>query len=213
MFYTSNFILFFLSDQTSYKLAYNTIKGAVNIYLSLSKEVTSEEGYILKSDHVTNNISIRAKTRAGIFNGIQTMLSLIRRLDGKDCFPVVLVQDEPRYSFRGMHVDIARNFKSKNSLMKLLDAMAMYKLNKFHLHATDDEGWRLEIKDLPELTQVRCVWGYGLWVIVFKPLSTIFQLFRDGKFHLWRKPEYPAKTTDLPQVTYTLYHIMLQDSN
>ena len=170
-----------MSDLTSYKQAYNTIKGAVNIYLTLSKEVTSEEGYILKSNNVTNNISIKANTRTGIFHGIQTMLSLIHRLDGKDCFPMVLVKDEPRYSFRGMHVDIARNFKSKTSLMKLLDAMAMYKLNKLHLHATDDEGWRLEIKDLPELTEVKCVLGYGLWFLT--PLSTIVQLSRCGTFY------------------------------
>ncbi|VDI02254.1 hexosaminidase [Mytilus galloprovincialis] len=109
------------------------------------------EGYTLEIDPLSKTISITAKTNNGIFYGVQTLLSILA--DGYK-IPKLLIEDEPRYEFRGMHVDIARNFRPKSTLLKLLDAMATYKLNKLHLHATDDEGWRLEIKDLPELTQI-----------------------------------------------------------
>ena len=68
--------------------------------------------------------------------------------------PDATIVDEPRYGYRGMHVDVARNFHDKDSILKLLEAMAMYKINKLHMHLTDDEGWRLEIPGLPELTEV-----------------------------------------------------------
>ena len=62
-----------------------------------------------------------------------------------------------RYPYRGVMIDVARNFQYKESIFKLIDAMATYKLNKLHLHLSDDEGWRLEIPDLPELVEVRTV--------------------------------------------------------
>ncbi|MFT7561060.1 MAG: hexosaminidase, partial [Flavobacteriales bacterium] len=68
--------------------------------------------------------------------------------------PLVEIYDEPRYQFRGMHVDLARNFHSKDFVLDLIEQMATYKLNKLHLHMGDDEGWRLEIRGLPALTQV-----------------------------------------------------------
>lgn len=86
-----------------------------------------------------------------MFSGIQTLLSL---LSGGNSLVRVHIIDEPRFQFRSMHLDIARNFRTKATILKLIDEMAMYKLNKLHLHVSDDEGWRLEIKDLPELTDV-----------------------------------------------------------
>ena len=64
--------------------------------------------------------------------------------------------DKPRFDFRGMHLDVSRNFFDKTVVESILDVMAMYKLNKLHLHLSDDEGWRLQIPGLPELTDV---WG------------------------------------------------------
>lgn len=64
--------------------------------------------------------------------------------------------DSPRYPYRGMHIDVSRNFHSKAQILKLLDVMTMYKMNKFHFHLTDDEGWRVEIPGLEELTSVSC---------------------------------------------------------
>ena len=64
------------------------------------------------------------------------------------------IADAPRFQYRGMHLDVARNFHDKASVKKLVELMSFYKLNRLHLHLTDDEGWRLEIKQLPELTEV-----------------------------------------------------------
>ena len=69
--------------------------------------------------------------------------------------------DFPRYHYRGMHIDVARNFHHKDDILRHLEAMATYKLNKFHFHLTDDEGWRLEIPELPELTEVSLGHRYG----------------------------------------------------
>ena len=88
---------------------------------------------------------------AGVFYGLQTLLGL-QSSEGR--FPKVSIKDSPRYAYRGMHLDVARNFVAKEHVLKLLDVMAMYKLNAFHFHLTDDEGWRLEIPGLPELTEV-----------------------------------------------------------
>ncbi len=88
----------------------------------------------------------------GAFNGLQTIASLVTV--GSNKLPLVTIEDEPHYDFRGILVDVARNFHSKAFILKLLDQMAAYKLNKLHLHLGDDEGWRLEIPSLPELTEI-----------------------------------------------------------
>ena len=87
-----------------------------------------------------------------VFNGGQSLLSLIT--PGSGSIPQVVVTDSPRFDYRGMHVDVARNFHSADRIRKLIDQMAAYKLNVLHMHLTDDEGWRLEIPGLPELTSV-----------------------------------------------------------
>ncbi len=88
----------------------------------------------------------------GLFNGLQSLASLVTV--GVTRLPKLIVNDEPHYAFRGMLVDVARNFHSKEFILALLEQMAAYKLNKLHLHLGDDEGWRLEIPSLPELTDI-----------------------------------------------------------
>lgn len=88
----------------------------------------------------------------GVYNGVQSLASLVSL--GNTSIPLVTVADEPRYPFRGMHIDVARNFHSKAFVLDLIKQMGAYKLNKLHLHLGDDEGWRLEINDLPELTDI-----------------------------------------------------------
>jgi len=68
--------------------------------------------------------------------------------------PQVSIKDSPRFSYRGLMLDVVRNFQPKREVMKLLDVMAMYKMNKFHFHLSDNEGWRLEIPGIEELTSV-----------------------------------------------------------
>lgn len=89
---------------------------------------------------------------AGVFYGLQSLLSLLPA-QGKPQIATLEASDAPRFSWRAIHLDVGRNFHSKAAVLRLLDQMAAYKLNKFHFHLSDDEGWRLEIPGLPELTE------------------------------------------------------------
>ncbi|WP_029592228.1 beta-N-acetylhexosaminidase [Franconibacter pulveris] len=89
---------------------------------------------------------------AGVFYGLQSLLSLLPA-QGEPQIATLEVSDAPRFSWRAIHLDVGRNFHSKAAVLRLLDQMAAYKLNKFHFHLSDDEGWRLEIPGLPELTE------------------------------------------------------------
>jgi hexosaminidase len=115
----------------------------------------------------TQNITISASTSAGIFYGIQSLKTLIPASAYEYPqkviqIPCVEVKDEPRFPYRALLLDVARNFQTKQEVFKLLDAMSLYKLNVFHLHLTDDEGWRIEIPSLPELTSVGSQRGHTL---------------------------------------------------
>ncbi|WP_286271218.1 family 20 glycosylhydrolase [Thalassotalea hakodatensis] len=101
---------------------------------------------------LNTGIRITGVDEAGVFNGLQSLASLLTVNEPR--IPYVSIQDEPLFEFRGLLVDVARNFRDKNFIIKLMDQMAAYKLNKLHLHMGEDEGWRLEIPGLPELTEV-----------------------------------------------------------
>ena len=98
------------------------------------------------------NISIAAGDAAGAFYAVQSLAALVRR--GHSDIPALAIEDAPRFGFRGLHLDIARNFHGPETIRALIDQMAAYKLNRLHLHLADDEGWRLAIEGLPELTEV-----------------------------------------------------------
>ncbi|WP_394172507.1 family 20 glycosylhydrolase [Thalassotalea litorea] len=100
----------------------------------------------------SEEISISASDSTGLFYGLQSLAGLVR-IDDLTAQPVT-IEDEPHYDFRGMFVDVSRNFHSLQFLLDLIDQMAAYKLNKLHLHLADDEGWRLEIPGLKELTDI-----------------------------------------------------------
>lgn len=111
----------------------------------------TEGAYTLKV--TPQGAQIVGNDAAGAFYGLQSLISLIP-MDGSKTIATVTVKDMPRFEHRGMHADVGRNFHNKESILRLLDQMAAYKLNKFHFHLSDDEGWRLEIPGLPELTDV-----------------------------------------------------------
>jgi hexosaminidase len=110
--------------------------------------------------NITNkSIAITASTSAGLFYGVQTLRQMLsEKIETRDksvaawSVPVATISDKPTYSWRGMHLDVSRHFFSKEFLKSFIDRMALYKFNKFHLHLTDDQGWRIEIKKYPELT-------------------------------------------------------------
>ncbi|XP_055883032.1 beta-hexosaminidase-like isoform X2 [Biomphalaria glabrata] len=122
------------------------------VELSLAgRALPIEENYELRVTPTNNIITIKASHPAGAFYAIQTLLSLIDK-DGS--IPETVISDGPRYKYRGVLIDVARNFHSKEKIFRYLDVMAMYKLNKLHFHLTDDEGWRLAIPGLEELTEI-----------------------------------------------------------
>ncbi|WP_232477659.1 family 20 glycosylhydrolase [Caballeronia calidae] len=97
-------------------------------------------------------VNVDAFDASGLFYGVETLLSLAPA--GGGSVPAMTIEDAPRYTHRGMHVDVARNFRQPATLRRLIDQMGAYKLNRLHLHLSDDEGWRIEIPGLPELTEI-----------------------------------------------------------
>ena len=109
-------------------------------------------------------ISVVAPSAAGLFYGFQSLLQLAEQeADGTFSFPLIEIKDSPRFSYRGLHLDVSRHFRTKEFLKKQLDAMARYMLNRFHWHLTDGAGWRLEIKRYPELTEQAAYRPYPNW--------------------------------------------------
>ncbi|MEM6348390.1 MAG: family 20 glycosylhydrolase, partial [Bacteroidota bacterium] len=107
-----------------------------------------------------NAIRVSANSASGIFYGIQTIRQMLPIAGPNDQnaanlrLPAVKIVDEPRFGYRGMHLDVARHFFSVEEVKNYLDLMALYKFNHFHWHLTDDQGWRIEIKQYPRLTEV-----------------------------------------------------------
>ena len=112
-----------------------------------------------------SGIRIVGNSRAGVFYGLQSLRSLLPAAGSRPSavvLPAMRVVDAPRFGYRGLHLDVARNFQPRATVLQVLDLMARYKLNVLHFHLTDDEGWRLEIPGLPELTEVGARRGHTL---------------------------------------------------
>ena len=124
------------------------------ITLRLSQDAPHPvEGYRL---NVTSDaVTVEAKTPAGLFYGLQTLTQLLfgDHTSGWSV-PVVQIVDAPRFAYRGMHLDVGRHFFPVAFVKKYIDLLAMYKMNKFHWHLTEDQGWRIEIKKYPKLTEI-----------------------------------------------------------
>jgi len=123
------------------------------------------EGYTLRVD--SSGILIEAATSAGAFYGIQSLKNLLPPLSWKAKQPAirlagVVLEDEPRFGHRAVMLDVSRNFQTKEQVKKILDLLALYKVNVMHFHLNEDEAWRLEIPGLPELTEVGAKRGHTL---------------------------------------------------
>jgi hexosaminidase len=121
------------------------------------------EGYSLKVS--PNGIVISASSPAGAFYGIQSLKTLLPPSSWKEKQKAIQIQgvevlDQPRFGYRSLMLDVSRNFQPKAQVLKVLELMSLYKLNVLHLHFSDDEGWRVEIPSLPELTSVGSVRGH-----------------------------------------------------
>src|SRR5437879_7431210 len=153
-----------LAPATGYRLPVTSAAGGVarTISLRLNPSLTrlGDEGYLLSV--TSRQITIRARRPAGAFYAIETL----RQLLPPDIFraapaagvpwtvPDVQIEDTPRFSWRGAHLDVSRHFMPKEFVKKYIDLLALHKLNRFHWHLTDDQGWRIEIKKYPLLTTV-----------------------------------------------------------
>jgi len=120
-------------------------------------KTSGKQAYVLSVSE--EGIAITGSDAAGVFYGIQSLRSLLPLEAWKSpgssiSIDGVVVEDAPGFGYRGLHLDVSRNFQSVETVKRLLDVMAFYKLNKFHFHLTDDEGWRLAINAFPELTEV-----------------------------------------------------------
>jgi len=135
-------------------------KGAIQLNLNfVTDPQLGKEGYSLVS--TSKSIIISANQPAGLFYGMQTLLQLLPvEIESKEVVklkwmvPAVSIKDYPRFAWRGLMLDVSRHFFTKEEVKLYLDEMARFKFNTFHWHLTDDEGWRIEIKSLPKLTEV-----------------------------------------------------------
>ncbi|MDD3716384.1 MAG: family 20 glycosylhydrolase [Candidatus Marinimicrobia bacterium] len=130
----------------------------------LEQKAGDPEHYTLEVD-VQKGIRIAGTDPAGVFYGIQSLLSLLPAKDGNAIpetlnIPALTISDGPRFGYRGMHLDVARSFHKKEYIFRFLDRLAELKMNRLHFHITDDEGWRVEIPGLPELTEIGAFRGY-----------------------------------------------------
>ena len=129
----------------------------------LIKTSKSEDLRILRDDHgsensyemnILNTIAISFKSDNGAFYAVNSILQMIIEKDGQLAIQKCFIMDEPRFDWRGLHLDVSRHFFNVDEVKGFIDLMALYKFNKFHWHLTDDQGWRIEIKKHPKLTSI-----------------------------------------------------------
>ncbi|MBC7654714.1 MAG: beta-N-acetylhexosaminidase, partial [Oligoflexus sp.] len=118
---------------------------------SVNSNDLGEEAYTLEVNE--KNISLKGKSK-GVFYAMQTLSQLYLNNLETHQIPQCSIDDQPRYAYRGLHLDVSRHFFTVDFIKKYIDLMAMYKLNNFHWHLTDDQGWRIEIKKYPKLTEI-----------------------------------------------------------
>lgn len=123
-----------------------------NMQLTLSKWIPHPEGYRLTVNE--QGIRIEGSTPQGVFYGLQTFRQLITTHQGQIRIPYVVIDDAPAFKWRSFMLDDGRAFKGMKEVKQLLDEMAILKMNTFHWHLTEDQGWRIEIKKYPLLTEI-----------------------------------------------------------
>lgn len=156
--------------------------ATINLILNKSRDTKiGDEGYTLSV--TANSVNIKANKPAGLFYGVQTFLQLLPpQIESKEKVsgiawqaPVVEITDYPRVGWRGLMLDVSRHFFTVAEVKQYIDDMSRFKYNMFHFHLTDDEGWRLQIKSLPKLTEV------GAWRIDRTGLFNTFSPAEPGE--------------------------------
>lgn len=146
-------------EKSGVKMPVKTVKKAnTKIVLALESGFAGAEDYRLEI--TPERVTVRAGSRPGIFYGIQSFLQMLEQSGSGLSAGCCDISDSPRYVWRGYMLDESRHFFGKEKVKQLLDYMALFKLNKFHWHLTDESGWRVEIKQYPKLATVG---GMGNW--------------------------------------------------
>ena len=179
--YKFNNGIFILNDSTKIEIkkysqrASDFFKNYLKKYYGISLKVQSSDKNVLKSNSIVFNlidstiktggyllkinnkeISISASDEEGLFNGMQSVIQLlpISKTNNSLVLPGIEINDEPRFLYRGVELDVSRHFFDVDYIKRFIDYLALQKINKFHWHLTDDQGWRIEIKKYPLLTEV-----------------------------------------------------------
>lgn len=154
----AEFLKEYIKLQTGVDVTFGTEgKFDKGIFLHIDQKVTEKEGY--KIDGNSKLITVSGNNAQGVFYGLQTLRQMIKQVTAENnevhyVIPSVKIEDAPRFAYRGMHLDVGRHMFPMEFIKKYIDLLALHKMNKFHWHLTEDQGWRLEIKKYPKLTEV-----------------------------------------------------------
>lgn len=152
---SADFLNAYLEKFYGFRLKESHTKTNQGVILSINKAADKSAGaYSLEVKK--EGILITAASEEGVFYGIQSLIQLLdpQTSGNKFSIPFVRIKDEPRFNYRGMHLDVTRHFFPVSYVKKYIDYLAQHKMNYFHWHLTDDQGWRIEIKKYPKLTEI-----------------------------------------------------------
>ncbi len=150
----ANFLAGYIETSTGNKLKVSSTESAQAISLVIDESISNKEGYELTVS--ADGVRIAGSTPAGVFYGVQTLRKSIPATGGKKDVELaaVKISDYPRFSYRGMMLDVSRHFQPVDSVKNYIDLLALHNVNRLHMHLTDDQGWRIEIKKYPKLTEI-----------------------------------------------------------
>ena len=149
-----------IKSATGYDVRVGADKGDIVLTLDPSADVENDEGYQLEVNE--KNVTVVAKTPQGLFYGMQTFMQLLpAEIESSTAVsgiawqaPAVSVKDAPRFGYRGILLDPCRHFMPVENIKRYIDVLSLFKINRLHLHLTEDQGWRIEIKKYPKLQEI-----------------------------------------------------------
>lgn len=154
---TAHFLASYIKEVTGTEVKIGTEAGDNCIILGLDSAISPKDGYELNI--TADRVTLNGSTEAGVFYGVQTIHKALPITEGKalGSLPAGTVKDYPQYGYRGFMIDVGRHYFSVDYLKELIDVMALHNINYFHWHLTEDQGWRIEIKKYPKLTEIGSV--------------------------------------------------------
>ena len=148
----ATFLAEYIKEKVGLDLPITNQSSNKAIRLSVENSDDNPEGYQLTVS--ADGIAIIGASPAGVFYGIQTLRKALPVTKGKAKLPAVEINDYPRFSYRGAHLDVSRHFFTVDSIKRFIDILALHNINRFHWHLTDDQGWRFEMKKYPKLSTI-----------------------------------------------------------